>query len=65
MTQPMTREQEIQTEALLVLAGGLQNDPFFYAVKQNMRRKLKPTALIEFDTDSVLVIDNDMTEHRF
>ncbi len=66
----MSRARQIQTEALIVLHGGLQNEPFFYAAKQNMRRNLKSPkapALIEFLPDSVIVIDSDhdMTEHRF
>ena len=61
----MTREQEIQNECLNVLAGGLQNDPLFYASKQLMRRKLKNPPLIEFLPRKVRVIDHDLSEHRF
>ena len=68
MTKPLTREQQIQNEALLVLDARADADPMFYVAKQFMRRNLnkpKPPALIEFLPNSVVVIDHDLQEYRF
>lgn len=59
------RYRNIEATARIILDNGATKDPDFYLSKQVMRVMSDNAPLIEIDTNSILVIDHDMTEHRF